>query len=156
MSRGLGDVYKRQIQPFYNILNSMLLNESVYLPLLHILAPFCYQGKDVMSEIWADPDAEGQKENGRRIKMLFKFHIRELGRFDMILALQDRRVEMQLYVPPSLAEKAETIQGGIAEILKKNGMDLNRLLVREKTGDIRLEAIFPGIREREKGINVRI
>ena len=144
------------IQPFYNILNSMLLNESVYLPLLHILAPFCYQGKDVMSEIWADPDAEGQKENGRRIKMLFKFHIRELGRFDMILALQDRRVEMQLYVPPSLAEKAETIQGGIAEILKKNGMDLNRLLVREKTGDIRLEAIFPGIREREKGINVRI
>ncbi|MFQ9703373.1 MAG: hypothetical protein ACLR0U_16740 [Enterocloster clostridioformis] len=73
----------------------------------------------MMSEIWADPDAEGQKENGRRIKMLFKFHIRELGRFDMILALSGPAGEMQLYVPPSLAEKAETIQGGIAEILEK-------------------------------------
>ena len=74
----------------------------------------------------------------------------------MILALQDRRVEMQLYVPTLLAEKTESIQGSIAEILKKNGMNLNRLLVREKTGDIRLETIFPEIREREKGINVRI
>ena len=43
-------------------MNGMLLNESVYLPLLHILFPFQYQGKNVMSEIWADPDAGGKPE----------------------------------------------------------------------------------------------
>ena len=48
------------IQQFYQIMNGMLLNESVYLPLLHILFPFQYQGKNVMSEIWADPDARGR------------------------------------------------------------------------------------------------
>lgn len=152
-----GEAGLEHIQQFYNIMNGMLLNESVYLPLLHILVPFQYQGKDVMSEIWADPDAEKERdENGRKIKMFFKFNIQNLGKFDMILALQDRQVDMQIYVPPVLTRQMDTIQDNIAGILKKNGLDLNRLLVREKTGDIRLADVFPEIREKERTINVRI
>lgn len=152
-----GEAGLEHIQQFYNILNGMLLNESVYLPLLHILVPFQYRGKDVMSEIWADPDADKeQDEDGRKIKMFFQFNIQNLGRFDMVMALQDRRIDMQVYVPPALTQEADAIQDNIEGILKKNGMDVNRLLIREKTGDIRLEDVFPGIREKERSINVRI
>lgn len=152
-----GEAGLENIQSFYNILNGMLLNESVYLPLLHILVPFQFRGKDVMSEIWADPDAEKERDGeGRRVKMFFKFSIQNLGNFDMILGLCDRQVEMQIYVPPLLTARTESIQDHITGILKKNGLELNRLLVREKTGDISLEDVFPGIREKERTINVRI
>lgn len=88
--------------------------------------------------------------------MFFRFDIRELGNFNMALSLQDRRMDMQLYVPPVLTQKAQEIQENISGILKKNGMDVNRLLVKEKRGEIRLEDVFPEIREKERTINVRI
>ncbi len=144
------------IQQFYNILNGMLINESVYLPLLHLLVPFQYQGKDVMSEIWADPDADKEQGGSRKIKMFFKFDIRELGRFDMVLSMQDRQMDMQLYIPPVLTDETASIQKNISEILKKNGLDVSRLLVREKKGELRLQDVFPEIQEKERTINVRI
>lgn len=152
-----GQAGLENIQQFYNILNGMLINESVYLPFLHIVLPFRYDGKDVMSEIWADPDAKKDpEEGGRRIKMFFRFDIRELGNFNMVLSLQDRKMDMQLYIPPVLTQKTQDIQENISGILKKNGMDVNRLLVKEKRGEIRLEDVFPEIREKERTINVRI
>lgn len=145
------------IQQFYNIFNGMLLNESVFLPLLHMLAPFRYQGKDVMSEIWADPDAKREnEEEGRKIKMLLKFDIRGLGRFDMVLTLQDHQVDMRLFVPPSLKDKAETMQADLTDIMKANGLSFKQLLIREKTGELKVEEVFPEIREKERTINVRI
>lgn len=152
-----GQAGLENIQQFYQILNGMLLNESVYLPLLHILVPFQYQGKDVMSEIWADPDAEREQEDeGRNIKMLFKFDIRDLGKFHMVLLFHDRKVDMQLSVPPVLAERREDIENNVAGIMKKNGLGLSSLMVKEKTGDIQVEDVFPEIRDKERSINVRI
>lgn len=152
-----GEAGLENIQQFYNIINGMLLNESVYLPLIHILIPFRYQGKDVMSELWTDPDAGSEEEDGgRRIKMFFKFNIQGLGKFDMILALQDRQVDAQFYVPPALMEQMAHIQQNISGILKNNGLGSGHLMVREKTGDIRVEDVFSSIREKERGINVRI
>lgn len=152
-----GQAGLEHIQQFYSILNGMLLNESVYMPLLHILVPFQYRDQEVMSEIWADPDAGKEQEDGsRKVKMFLKFDIQNVGKFDMILALQDRRVEMQLYVPPVLAHSAEQIQEHIGGILKKNGLGFQRLLVRERQIDIGVEAVFPEIMERGRTINVRI
>lgn len=152
-----GQAGLENIQQFYTIMNTMLLNESVYMPLLHLLVPFQYRGKEVMSEIWADPDAETDKpEEGRRIKMLLKFDVRTLGNFELVLSLQNRQIDMQLYVPAMMKEKAEEIQVNVSDIFKKNGFGLNRLLVREKTGELRIEDVFPEIREKERTINVRI
>ena len=152
-----GEAGLDNIQQFYNIMNGMLLNESVYMPLLHILLPFRFRGKDVMSEMWADPDAESASDTeGRRIKMFLRFDVQNLGRFDLVLALWNRQVDMQLYVPTELTEQMHEIQNDINGILNQNGLELNRLLVREKQGELRLEDIFPAIREKERTINVRI
>lgn len=152
-----GEAGLENIAQYYNAFQGILLNESVYMPLIHFLFPFSFDGTDVMSEVWVDPDAGNeQEEGGRRIRMMFKFHIQQLGDFDMALEFQDRKTDLQLYVPSSLQQKTEEIQEQIGGILKKNGIVPNHLLVREKRGELRVGDVFPEIREKEKSINVRV
>lgn len=63
---------------------------------------------------------------------------------------------MQLSVPPALLEKRQEIQNKMTEIFKKNGMEVGRLVLKEKQGETRLEEVFPEILRKEKVINVRI
>lgn len=158
--RGMsGEAGLEQVQSFYQLLNGLLLNESVYLPLMHLLLPFQYQDREVMSEMWIDPDAEKDAEEehgGRKIKFLVRFDIQETGSFELAASVQERKVKMQLSVPPALMEQRQEIQKKITEIFKKNGMEMGRLLVKEKQGETRLEEIFPEVLRKEKSINVRI
>ncbi|MCI8402906.1 MAG: hypothetical protein HFI38_12595 [Lachnospiraceae bacterium] len=151
-----GEAGLENIQQFYNIMNGMLVNESVYLPLVHLLLPFRFQEEQVMSEMWVDPDSGREDEEGRRVKMLLKFDIRSVGRFDLILLLENRQVGMQLYVPPVLKERSETISRDVAGIFRKSGLTLGQILVREKKGELKVTDVFPEIRDKERTINVRV
>ena len=55
---------------------------------------------------------------------------------------------MQLDVPEALLEKHDAIQKGISEIMKKNGMGVNRFLVKKKDREIQIQDAFPEIREK--------
>lgn len=158
--RGMnGEAGLEQIQSFYQLLNGLLLNESVYLPLMHLLLPFQYEDREVMSEMWIDPDAEkaaDEADGGRKIKFLLRFEIQETGSFELAASIQERKVKMNLAVPPALMEQRQEIQKKMADIFSKNGMEMGQLLVREKRGESRLEEIFPEILRKERAINVRI
>ena len=52
-----GQAGLENVQQFYTIMNGMLMNESVYMPLLHFMIPFQYEDNNVVSERWVDPDA---------------------------------------------------------------------------------------------------
>ena len=152
-----GQAGLENVQQFYNIMNGMLINESVYLPLLHFILPFQYEDNSVMSEMWVDPDAKKDDgEEGRRIKLFLKFDIRSVGKFELIMTLQDRQTRMQLFVPPALAKQERKIQTEVADIMKRNGIRIGQFLVRERVRDRRIDEVFPEIREKERTINVRI
>lgn len=145
------------VQQYYNIMDGMLLNESVYMPLLHFVLPFQYEDNNVMSEMWVDPDARrGSDEEGRNIRVFLKFDIQSLGKFEMVMTLHDHESRLQLFVPPGLVSQEKKIQTEVADILKNNGIRFSRLLVRERTRDRRVDQVFPEIREKERTINVRI
>lgn len=145
------------IQPFYNALDRVLLNESVYAQVLHLLMPFSYQGKDVVSEAWVDPDAEGEgAEGGRSIRLLLNFSIDGTGDFQLFLNLQNRNADVYLSIPEQLSQNREKIREGITNIFKRNGMDAKQLVVEEMAGKIRAENVFPKLKEKGVGINVRI
>lgn len=145
------------IQQFYNIMNGMLMNESVYMPLLHFILPFQYEDNNVMSEMWVDPDSDrGDQQGARKIKLFLKFDIQNVGKFELVLGLQNREASVQLFVPPNLVKEDKKIQSDVADILKNNGIRFNQLMVRRHTRDRRVDEIFPEIRERERTINVRI
>ena len=158
--RGIsGEAGLEQIQSFYQLLNGLLLNESVYLPLMHLLLPFQYGDREVMSEMWIDPDAEkaaDEADGGRKIKLLLRFEVQETGSFELAASIQERKVRMNLAVPAVLMERRQEIQKEIVDIFSKNGMEMSQLLVKEKRADSRLEDIFPEILRKEKIINVRI
>lgn len=145
------------VQQFYSIMNGMLLNESVYMPLLHFILPFQYEDNNVMSEMWVDPDSDrGDQEGARKIKLFLKFDIQSVGKFELVLTLQNREAGVQLFVPPHLVKEEKQIQSDVADILKNNGIRFKQLMVRRHTRDRRVDEIFPEIRERERTINVRI
>lgn len=152
-----GQAGLEHVQQFYTIMNGMLLNESVYMPLLHFILPFQYEDNNVMSEMWVDPDARKDNENdARKIKVFLKFDIQSLGKFELLMTLQDHETRMQLLVPPHMAKQEKKIQTEVADILKKNNIRFSQLLIRERVRDRRVDEVFPEIREKERTINVRI
>lgn len=145
------------VQQFYSIMNGLLVNESVYMPLLHLVIPFQYEEHDVVSEMWVDPDAKKDSEDeSRKIKVFLKFDIQNLGKFELTMILQDHETRMHLLVPPNLAKQNKKIETAVGEILNKNGIRFSQLMVRERLRDRRVDEVFPEIREKERTINVRI
>ncbi len=151
-----GQAGLENIQQYYNMLNGMLLNESVYMPMIHMLFPFRYRDKQVMSEAWIDPDAEHGTEGGRKVKLFLKFDIQGLGKFELTALVQNKRAGIGLAVPKTLVEKTGDIRNRVEEIMKEHGMTVSELSVRERVRDSRIEEVFPEIREKERSINVRI
>lgn len=151
-----GQAGLENIQQYYTMLNGMLLNESVYMPLLHMLFPFQYKGKQVMSEAWVDPDAGQSTKGGRKIKLFLKFDIQGLGKFELTALVQNKRAGIGLAVPKALTENTGDIRKRVEEIIKAHGMTVSELSVRERVRESRIEEIFPEIREKERSINVRI
>ena len=73
-------------EAFRQILQALLINESVYMPLNHIILPMDWNGKLLFSELWVDPDAEdnlhkGGSQKDNTMRFLFKVDIQGLGFF---------------------------------------------------------------------------
>lgn len=152
-----GQTGLENVQQFYTIMNGMLINESVYMPLLHFMIPFQYEGNNVVSEMWVDPDARrGSEEEGRKIKLFLKFDIQSLGKFELVMTLQDRESMMQLFVPHHLVKQDKKIQEDVSGILRKNGIRPGQFSVYGRVRDRKVTEVFPEIREKETTINVRI
>ena len=140
---------------FTKLFNQFLLNESVYMPLQHLVLPFRYGEKDVMSEMWVDQDAKDMN-GGKLTKMLLKFNIQNLGSFEIISGITDMRVDMSLFMPEDLMEKQKDVEGVVNTILRQNGLSVANLGIYQKTRDFKLQEVFPGLKDAEKGLNVRI
>ena len=144
------------------IMRSILLNESVYMPVLHFMVPFSMDGRFLFSEWWIDPDAEGggAKEDGTReriVKGLIKFDIQELGFFDLYFVWKEgNKVVLQLNVPPAMAEESGQIRKSIGTIMKQHDLETDEFVVGVSNESIPLSEAFPKLRERKNSINVSI
>ena len=144
---------------FQSILQSLLLNESVYMPLNHIMVPANIDGRTMFSEIWVDPkhkekNDKGQKEECKRL--LVKFDIKDLGFFDLIITQRKNGVDLQLYYPEALKQKEDIIKKDIAGIMEKNGLSLKNFALGMSFKKKTIEEVFPQIYERINMINVKI
>ncbi|MCR4628857.1 MAG: hypothetical protein K5760_04600 [Clostridium sp.] len=139
------------------VMKHLLMNQSVYMPLLHMLVPFRYQDKNVVSEMWIDPDAHRDKNSdGSGKKIFVKFTIQKVGSFELVAYMEKGALDMQLFVPGTLEEQYSNVNRQVSEIVKRNGLRINSLQVAEKVRDLRVDQVFPEIREKERGINVTV
>lgn len=147
-------------QTFENIMNAILLNESVYMPVLHLMLPVELNGNLMFSEIWVDPDADGTGTGGgpqeRKIKLLVKFDIKNVGFFDLVLLYQDGKADVMLYYPEKLEPLEKEIEKGVHMIMAKNNIRSSSLVLDKNKGSKALSEVFPKMNERKNTINVRI
>ncbi len=158
ISQGLEGKAGYQNTPiFQNILQSALINESVYMPLLHMMVPFDLAGKQMFSEIWVDPDS-GEKvsasKGGQAVKVLVKFDVKDLGFFEMIMLVQDGLVDMQLFYPEALEDNKEEIRANIVKIIERNDMSFNSYLSNKVEQPKSISEVFPKLYEGRNMINV--
>ncbi|MEG0564700.1 MAG: hypothetical protein RR590_00515 [Hungatella sp.] len=145
---------------FQNVLNAMLLNESVYMPLLHIMLPVNLDGNIMFSELWVDPDADdahpGNQEGERNIRILVKFDIKDLGYFDVVLSYMDGKADLLVGYPPKLKPMEKTIQTALGQIAVDHHLTVRSITLGESYKPVSLMDVFPKIAERRNSINVRI
>ncbi len=148
------------VSVFKNLLQSFLLNESVYMPLQHIIFPMQSENRNMFAQMWIDPNAEGNSRyadpNSRAIQGLLKFDIQDLGFFDLFFIYQDSNIKLQLSCPPSLPISEQTIQADLAQLLAANNIRAEELYIEKTDISIPISTAFPKIFERENAINVKI
>lgn len=157
--RGEGGVEMQEA--FRNIVGAFLVNESVYMPLLHLMIPLEWDGRMLFSELWVDPDAEGEPDtpspNGEHtLRFLFKMDIHDLGFFDMVLTCRQEDVDLRLYCPDRVAPLAVPVQQALTRILENNGLRPTSVQVERLTSPLTITGVFPKIVQGGKSIDVKI
>ncbi len=145
---------------FRGVINSFLLNQSVYMPLSHFIVPAGIDGKMLFSEIWVDHEhneknERGEKENCRR--MLIKFDVKDVGFFDLVITQHpNEQVDLQLFYPEQLSNRENEIKKDINNIMGKNGIDLRNFAVNKSLIPKKISEVFPRIYERINAVDVKI
>ena len=156
---GEGDANVQNI--FRQLVAAMVINESVYMPVNHFLLPLEWNGKFLFSELWVDPDAEQESENGGRkngkcVKILFKMDVQDLGAFDVLLTSADKEVSMNVLCPQAVTPFADRISQALSGILTRNGFKTGTVTVRQMQRPLTLTEVFPKIFERRNSVNVKV
>lgn len=156
--RGEGSAQVQEV--FQQLVNAMLVNESVYMPVNHYIIPMEWNGRMLFSELWVDPDAQeadaqtGQYKSCK--KFLFKIDVQALGLFDVILTAQEDNVGLQVACPHRVAPFAKQIEEALSRILIDNGLTPSGITVRRMDRPVTLTEIFPKLFEGKNSINVKI
>ena len=151
-------------EAFHHILNSVLINESVYMPLQHIMLPLNWNGELMFSEMWIDPDAERggrdsrdkNGEGGPVQRILIKMDVRSLGAFDVLIQNRSEGVAMLVTCPKAIAEHAPKITRSLRDILTRNGLNVEQVQVAEQHRPLTVSEVFPKVFERMSGVNVKV
>ncbi|WP_313528387.1 hypothetical protein [Anaerotignum sp.] len=159
LERGIrGEAGYENIDIFKSVLSSMLLNESVYVPLLHVMLPLNLDGNLLFSELWIDPDdGEGNREESERsTKLLIKFDIKDIGFFDLIVLHKKGKIDMQLFCPERILALDKGIRAGLTDIMERNGFSIGSISVDKSKAPLSISEVFPKIYERKNTVNVKI
>ena len=145
-------------ETFRNLVSSMLINESVYMPISHFLIPLEMDGRKLFSELWVDADAEeknGRGKGGKCMKFLFKIDVEKLGLFDVILTSREKEVEVAVACPEKAAPFSREIERTVSRILVRNELTPTGIVVRRMDRPVTLTEVFPKIFEGKNSVNVK-
>lgn len=157
----MGEAGVENKMAFKSIMQAFLLNESVYMPVLHLTLPLNVNGTLMFSELWIDPDDQsGGKQEGdeRVIKGLIKFDIKDVGFFDLffLYGTESEKVSIQLNYPKNLDASEAELRNAIGQILSSNNLEQEQLVLGSEEGSIPISAAFPNIFERKGSVNVTV
>ncbi len=146
---------------FKDTINSLLLDNSVYMPFTHIFLPVNYNGQFMFSEIWIEKNDEAAKKGTfsyeeNPIHIFLNFEIKQLGHFEASIVLSGNNINLELSCPSSLSQEQNKISKSISEILSSNGFNSEHIKLNtdnsKKTANLITEKIY----ERKNVIDVSV
>ena len=148
-------------QAFAEIIHALLIQESVYMPLNHMMFPVEWNGKMMYSELWVDPNAQEQQDGfapdeGKRTQFLLKMDLEGLGFIEMSMAVVNGRVQMHVYGPEEVSHHGATIARDLTDILADHQLTGSDVHVSKLETPLALSQVFPNLFEGRQGINVKI
>lgn len=156
--RGNGSMESQEV--FQQLVRAILINESVYMPVNHYLLPLQVENRMLFSELWVDPDADEDRDQGSRqgnaMRFLFKMDVEGLGLIDLILSSRGDEVELKLSCPETLLPFSKMIEQDMDGILRQNELVPTRVSVRRMTKPTLLTEVFPKIFERKDSLDVKV
>ena len=144
---------------FENMARAVLVNQSVYMPLIHAILPFELEGQTLISEMWIDPDDGNHSVLGddeKVTRVYLKFEILNLGNFDMVMNVRKSKVDLQLFCPTQMEKDFTQIKNAIRGIVEDNQLGNNNIYIERNEGTLSLSEVFPKIREGRNNVNVTI
>jgi len=146
---------------FQGIARSLLLDNSVYMPLIHLFLPVTVMDRFLFTELWIGKDAPyeggtGASEAERTSKIFLTFDISGLGYFEAVLLLSGKKVTADFRCPDSLKKRLPEIQSRISGILHHNGLSAESVSVAGLSKPRNVAEVFPNLYERAGGINVTV
>ena len=157
-----GDGSMEVQEGFQNLVASMLLNESVYMPLNHYVLPLEWNGQFAFSELWIDPDAEQEESAAREgrggpvTRVLLKIDVQSLGFFDVVISSQKDSVDLFVACPEKLSPFTGEMERALTQILTRNDLKPTRVAVRNMEQPVTLTEVFPNLFQGRNGVNVKV
>ena len=147
-------------ESFGEIVRALLVHESVYMPLNHMLFPVEWNGKMMYSELWVDPDAEDAPDKkgrgGEKVQFLFKLDLESLGFLEITLAAQEEKVELHIYGPEAVSDHSGIIAQDMQAILARHQLSGTSIQVSKLETPLALTQVFPNLFEGKRGVNVKV
>ncbi|MCL2019414.1 MAG: hypothetical protein FWG70_06585 [Oscillospiraceae bacterium] len=142
-----------------NLLQSLINAPGVFTPLAHYIIPLDVDGLKSFGELWVDADEENTSTRaaGGKCKyhLFLTFEVEAAGHFEVDLYADGKDVNLSFFYPESFSEKSASLLGKVGRIIAQAGYTTREI----KTGPLLkphdLTQIFPDIRERRTGFNVK-
>lgn len=148
---------------FRSMVNAFLVNESVYMPLNHLVIPLEWNERMMFSELWVDPDADdkdgerrkgGDGEGAHTTRFLFKMDIQGLGAFDVVLTCREGNADLRVRCPERISSFSGLIQEDLSHILADNGFQDPSVQVEQLVKPLTISEVFPHIFDGKGGVDV--
>lgn len=144
---------------FRSLMSSILINESVYMPLQHLMLPFQWEDKAVFAEMWVDPDAEhSQGRETPAPRLLIKMDIEGVGAFDLVIdSAASGRTSLHVSCPQQVAAFSGDISRDLTDILTRNGLSPGDVRVSAMRKPMKISDAFPKLfQEVKSGVDVKV
>ena len=146
---------------FKDTINSLLLDNSVYMPFTHIFLPVNYNGQFMFSEIWIEKNDEASKKDTlsyeeNPVHIFLNFEIKQLGCFEASIVLTGNNINLELNCPSSLSREQNKISKSISEILSSNGFNSEHIKLNTDNSKRTADLITKKIYERKNVIDVSV
>lgn len=139
-----------------DIMQGFLSTPGAMTPLLHFLVPINDNGFKAFGELWVDPDAEGKTTGEDSRHMFLCFEIEDMGYFELEIQSYGKKLNVSLLCPSGTESLFKPLRDSIPKIASANGYSAENTSIGTVIKRRDLTQVFPKIREKRSGLNVKI